>query len=201
MFPTISIIKNPKQDCSTATLFENKEQLNSFNLNPNEKEYLSQKFEKETECSLLNYPELKFFGKIKPSENYLIREAARKAGAKLFHELKSAQINSVCLVNKCSSPLLQDFLEGLFLTSYSFNKYLKEKETFVLAEIFVVEDNVSEPDVEELLNLVRAVFAARDLVNEPNSFLSAPQLSKELEKLSDIAGFTLDVFNKQKLNH
>jgi len=199
MFPTISIIKEPKQNVSAATLFEKTEQINTSELSEKEKEYLFRKFEKETECSLFQYPELKFFGKIKTSENHVEQEAARKAGAKLYLELKDANINSVNLINQCGSSLLKAFLEGLLLASYSFDKYLKEKETFALTEIFLVGDEVSDKDVEELLNLINAVFSARDLVNEPNSFLNAPQLSKELENLSEKAGFTIEVFNKQKI--
>ncbi|MCK3683236.1 leucyl aminopeptidase [Maribellus sp. YY47] len=175
------------------------EQISATEISEKEREYLSKKLEKGTESSILNYPELTFFGKIKPDENYTEQEAARKAGAKLYNELKDANISAVNLINRCNSPLLKAFLEGLLLASYSFDKYLKEKETFALTEVFVVGDEVSDRDTEDLLNLVRAVFTARDLVNEPNSFLNAPQLSKELEKLSERAGFSLEVFHKQKI--
>ncbi|MCE4563103.1 leucyl aminopeptidase [Maribellus sp. CM-23] len=199
MFPTISIIKDPKQGISTATLFEKTEQISHAGLSENEKEFLSKKLKKGTECSFLKYPELSFFGKIKAAEAYLEQEAARKAGAKLYQELKDAHITAVNLVNRHNSPLLSAFLEGLLLASYSFDKYLKEKETFQLKEVFVVGEEVSDKDAEELLNLTSAVFAARDLVNEPNSFLNAVQLSNELESLGEKAGFAIEVFNKQKI--
>ena len=65
MFPTISIIKDPKQGISSATLFEKTEQISLAGLSENENEFLSKKLEKGTECSFLKYPELRFFGKIK----------------------------------------------------------------------------------------------------------------------------------------
>ena len=47
--------------------------------------------------------------------------------------------------------------------------------------------------------LLQAVFHARDLVNEPLSYLTAIQFSKEIEKMGTEAGFSVEVFHKKKI--
>ena len=51
-------------------------------------------------------------------------------------------------------------------------------------------------ELEELSDLVEATGIARDLVNEPLSFLTATQLSSELKNMARNSGFKLTVFDK-----
>jgi leucyl aminopeptidase len=91
------------------------------------------------------------------------------------------------------------FLEGLLLAGYSFSKYKKEKDDFILEEVFICDKETSQEQIKELLILSQAVFYARDLVNEPLSFLTAEQFSEEIRKLGEEAGFSVEVFNKKKI--
>ncbi|MEN8116863.1 MAG: leucyl aminopeptidase family protein [Bacteroidota bacterium] len=200
MIPKISKITELKENTSTATLFDNLKQLSLSFLSENEQNYLKKKLEKETECSISKYPDILFFGKIKEAKELNMKiEAARKAGSKLYDVLKAEKINSVQLINYSSPELMEAFLEGLLLTGYAFDKYKKEKEEYKLEEIFVFDKETSVDQIAEIVNVTNAVFSARDLVNEPLSFLTATQFSKEIEKLSKESGFTLEVFNKQKI--
>jgi leucyl aminopeptidase len=63
----------------------------------------------------------------------------------------------------------------------------------------VVDEGLGEDQVSKLENLVKAVYLTRDLVNEPLSFLTAEQLSVEIEKMGSEAGFSVEVFNKKKI--
>jgi len=93
------------------------------------------------------------------------------------------------------------FAEGLALTNYQFLKYRtnrKEKE-YSLKRIALVDDGLAAEEVEKLNHLVEAVYLARNLVNEPLSFLTALQLSDEVAKMGKEAGFSVDVFNKKKI--
>ena len=47
--------------------------------------------------------------------------------------------------------------------------------------------------------MLKAVCKARDLVNEPLSFLTANQLALEFEKMGQDSGFGTEVFNKRKI--
>ena len=42
-------------------------------------------------------------------------------------------------------------------------------------------------------------YVARDLVNEPFSYLTAPQYSKDIEALGKASGFSVEVFHKSKI--
>ena len=47
--------------------------------------------------------------------------------------------------------------------------------------------------------IIEGVFLARDLVNEPLSFLTAVQLSKEIKKFSKTSSYKLKVLNQKKI--
>ncbi len=199
MFPKVSKIKEIRQNISTAYLIESSEQIVDERLTPADKEYISFRLEKEGDCSIQKWPHLLFFQKIENrKEKYLRTEQARVAGAKLMAELKNSKIEQVQLLNLSSENYSSAFLEGLLLNTYRFDKYLKEKETLHLKEI-LVHDHIPDSAIHELLALSEAVFTARDLVNEPVSYLTAPRFSEEIEKLGELAGFTVEVFNKQKI--
>jgi len=200
MIPKVSKITELKENISTVTLFEDLEQLTLSNLSEAEKAHIQTQFIKEMSCAIIQYPQLFFYGKIKSTdETYQKKEAARKAGAKLFEALKAIQAKTVVLLNLCNENLIPALLEGLLLKSYSFDKYKKEKEEFSIDEIFVLDDKTDEEEIFEIQNLVKAVFTARNLGNEPLSYLTATQLSEEFIRMGEEAGFSVEVFNKQKI--
>jgi leucyl aminopeptidase len=129
-------------------------------------------------------------------------ESARKIGFKLHAQLNEYDQETLAVVNRgVENQECIAFTEGVALTNYRFLKYLtKEKDTtFALREIHVVDDGLIEEEVDKLDHLVKAVTLTRDLVNEPLSYLSAVQLSADMEKMGEEAGFTVEVFNKKKI--
>ena len=90
--------------------------------------------------------------------------------------------------------------EGIAYTSYQFNKYLKEatKTANKLVAILVGE-NVEDKRIKELNNTIKAVFWARNMVNEPVSYLSATKLSEEITALATEAPITVEVLEKSKI--
>ncbi len=90
--------------------------------------------------------------------------------------------------------------EGLELSNYQFLKYFKDadKKRYHLKEIHLLGD-FNKKEIEHLNNTNIAVYWARDMVNEPVSFLTATQLSKEIEALSKIEDLEVTVFEKAKL--
>ncbi|MCD6354875.1 MAG: leucyl aminopeptidase family protein [Prolixibacteraceae bacterium] len=200
MLAKISKITELKENTSTATLFDNFNQFSLAFFSNEEAEYFKMKMEKDEDCAVFRHPNFFFFKKIKEEkENYLKLEAARKAGAKLFDLLKAEKTTTLQLMNFSQPELMLPFLEGLLLNTYSFDKYKKEKESFLLKEIFLFDKETSNEQISALKNLIQAVFCARDLVNEPLSYLTATQFSKEIELLGSEAGFSVDVFNKKKI--
>ena len=200
MLPKLNKITTLKENSSVAILLDSPEQLPKNLLTENEFTSLKNKLEKDDDCTVYKYPDIFFFGKMtEKKENYLQAEAARVAGAKLFDILKAENIKSIQIVNFCRTELITNFLEGLLLSGYSFAKYKKEKNEFDLDEILISGETVSESQFNEMLNLVQAVFYARDLVNEPLSYLTATQFSEEISKMGKEAGFSVEIFNREKI--
>ena len=90
--------------------------------------------------------------------------------------------------------------EGLALSNYQFLKYFKDADEreYQLENIFVL-GNVSQASITEMNNVIQAVFWARDMVNEPSSYLSANQLAKEIQEIGDEAGFSVEVLGKSEI--
>ncbi|HKJ77874.1 MAG TPA: leucyl aminopeptidase family protein [Prolixibacteraceae bacterium] len=200
MQPQIKLIEKINDSVSTAFILEDLKKADFSFLNKEEKKFVENKLKKEDVCTIHKYPTLYFFGLVKKEKPVSFqKEQARKAGSKLFEVLKSAHLKSVQVINPGNPELLEPFAEGVLLAGYHFSKYKKEKEDFRLNELFIFDENFNPKKVDEIQNVVRAVFHARDLVNEPLSFLTATQFSTEIEKMGNEAGFSVEVFNKKKI--
>jgi len=90
--------------------------------------------------------------------------------------------------------------EGLALSNYQFLKYFKDADDreYTLENIFMLGD-ISAEEISRINNVIKAVFWARDMVNEPNSFLTANQLAKEIQEIGDEAHFHVEVFRKSEI--
>ena len=167
--------------------------------------YVQERLEGNKDVALLNH--LDHLVIVRSLENadtpkYNLLENARKAGFGLHTNLNDHDVDSVVVVNGGVEPEeCVAFAEGLALSNYQFLKYYTvEKDTkYALSEIQLVDEGLTEEHVEKLENLVSAVYLTRDLVNEPLSYLTAIQLSAEIEKMGNDAGFSVEIFNKKKI--
>ena len=108
--------------------------------------------------------------------------------------------NTVTIYGDNKADLLA-FLDGFLLSNYQFLKYFKDKKEKKnkLKKVQVV-GNVSKKDLEELQNLTQAVFWARDLVNEPVSYLDAIRLAEEIQDKADEAkNYNVEVLEQTKI--
>lgn len=81
------------------------------------------------------------------------------------------------------------FLEGLTLSNYKFGKYKKPSEANgLITNITVDQVSLSEDSLNYLNTLITAVFFARDLVNEPVSYLTAAVLTESAKAMAEKAG-------------
>ena len=129
------------------------------------------------------------------------REEARLAGNEILSQLSNYKVNTVVLTNRRKVNRTLDYLEGMVLGNYQFLKYFKDKEDKrnPLSSIKIHTDGASRADVKELTAVMEATCKARDLVNEPLSYLTAPQLSKEIQEQGKACGFSVTVFDKKKI--
>src|SRR5690554_8084962 len=90
--------------------------------------------------------------------------------------------------------------EGLALSNYQFLKYFKDadKKRYQLESITLL-DAFEAKDINRLNNTTKAVYWSRDMVNEPLSYLTAPQLAKEIQTFEKVENLTVTVFDKKKI--
>lgn len=131
---------------------------------------------------------------VKETDNY---EKLRVVGHKV-RSLTNLLMTSISIIGKKDLSLY--VAEGLVLSNYQFIHYLKsaEEKKNKLANVYVI--GKFEPlQIERLNNTLKAVFWARNMVNEPVSFLTATQLADEIKLLGDEAGFSVKTLEKSHI--
>ena len=126
-----------------------------------------------------------------------VKEKLRVAGHKVRTHLNKSE-TEITIVSKKEHSIY--VAEGLALSNYQFLKYFKDatKKMYALEKINVVgkfDTNL----ITTLNNSIKAVLWARDMVNEPVSFLTATQLATEIKKLGEEANFSVNVLEKNQI--
>jgi leucyl aminopeptidase len=189
---------------STVYLVKNKSDLDKIFLNPKEKEYVKRRHREQNNTIELNrYKNNIFvvFGDFQGTrairmENY------RKNGDKVQEIANKNKIEKIVIypVNAETDETLA-FAEGLILGNYRFLKY-KSKNTetkHTLEEISIYDNRIGEEHIEELRIVAESVYNARDLVNEPVSYLTATVFAEEIKNLLKNTGAKVEIFNKRKI--
>jgi leucyl aminopeptidase len=129
-------------------------------------------------------------------------EKCRKAGDSFLASINRHKVQRVVIVDTIDQPeLTLAIAEGIALGNYQFLKYRKDKkkEENSLNEVAILSKQLPAGRIQALANVVDAVCRARTLVNEPQNFLTATQLSEEFTKLGKAAGFKVTVFDKARI--
>jgi len=129
---------------------------------------------------------------------YYTAEALRKAGHTLWGIISKEKLTQLQITSPENAQALE-VTEGLLLSSYQFLKYKKEPIPHTLQQLSVISSAITANQLQELANVVAGTFVARDLVNEPFVYLTAPQLSEEIKKLGQEAGFGVEVLDKEQI--
>jgi leucyl aminopeptidase len=200
----ISKLKKIEADTSRIVLTRKGQELEGFISDHKQRAYVQERLSGDKDRALLNqlnYVEI--FVSLDGEKALIHRlEVARKGGFEVHSLLSDHEVATVSVVNGGVDPEeCVAFAEGLALTNYQFLKYLSPEKAkqHALVEILLADDGLTDDHVVKLANLVQAVYLARDLVNEPLSYLTAVQLSIEIEKMGKEAGFSVEVFNKKKI--
>ncbi len=129
------------------------------------------------------------------------RENARMAGCDILTTLSHYKLERVTLLNRSRVNRTAEYLEGMLLGNYQFLKYFKDKVSKAnpLQHIQVDQESLPRKVLQELLAVVVSTCTARDLVNEPQSYLSATKLSEEIKSSGKKAGFSVKVLDKKKI--
>jgi leucyl aminopeptidase len=134
-------------------------------------------------------------------EAFQTLENARKAGHAVNRFLNANKIKEAGVFNAAGgNEICTAFAEGVLLSNYDFLKYkTKEKREKSLAKLLIDQKCADKKALEEIATIAEANFFARDLINEPLSYLTAVQLSKEFQAAGKKAGFKVEVFEKKKI--
>ncbi len=128
-------------------------------------------------------------------------EDIRKSGNRIITEIKELKLETINIVNLSSENFTYALCEGIMLSKYGFHKYFKDKaeKTSSLKEIKVVSSSTDSTKVDLLNALVEGVYNARDIVNEPLSFMTAQKLSQEIERIGKETGFKTEILDKKQI--
>ena len=102
-------------------------------------------------------------------------ENCRMLGDNLVEKLKNYR--SVLIINsKKNQTQAMEIAEGMALSNYTFTKHKTAPKPNNLELIYLCKES-NEKDIEELQNIVDAVYLTRNLINEPFSHLKAKELA------------------------
>ncbi len=201
-----SINLKPKlsKTISTIAIASKSSKFDSLSLTPAEIRYLNKKVKDDEKSIVINQLSRLVLIKIKDEKKtgYSLAESLRIEGssfAGLLNKHKYSEVQVIDLNGDDANTLA--VAEGLALTNYQFLKYKKDiqKETNSLTVVNVIVDKKHATTISELNNTIEGTCFARDLVNEPQSYLTAEQFSKEMQALGKKAGFDVEVLNKAKI--
>ncbi len=126
-------------------------------------------------------------------------EYTRRDACEALETIRRYQLEAFTVIDETGRDLALTYAEGLVLGSYQFLKYYKdaEKRKTKLQKISI--HKADQEAVSQLNIVLEATSLARTLVNEPLSYLTAQKLSEEITEMSKDAGFSLEVFDKEKI--
>lgn len=208
---TLSIAKKTSPSASIVILTSTTKNISKFGLTPEEVDFIKLQIDsnKKTLVTINQFNRFVFINVVADKKDrsnktdiHLTTEAYRRAGGHLLNTINEYKLADITLIdadNKSTYTLA--YAEGLALASYQFLKYRKdaEKEQHSLKNIFISSPRIDAKKIEQLQLVVTATNTARNLVNEPVIYLTAKQLAKEFELLGKDAGFSVEVFNKSKI--
>ncbi len=186
----------------TLVVLDSITQLRSVDLERNDRQYLTEQLKSDPSLAVCDVSgRLVMVHLTAKGDRGRQLEAARKAGNDMAVRLNSAKRTEGRLLSLQDDPAVTLALaEGAVLGSYAFRKYKSDaKGAPTLAKISVLAREVTVAALEEMADICEATTMARDLVNEPLSFLSATQLAAEIGNMGRNAGFKTRTLNKEQI--
>ncbi|PKP51274.1 MAG: peptidase M17 [Bacteroidetes bacterium HGW-Bacteroidetes-12] len=194
----MEIKKTTKLDAKENLIFliTDEKELSTSSFTKEELSFIKKELKNEQKQIEINRLSHTLFVILCEKENdYKTAEKIRISASILLNYLNTKKIASATLIGATEKTL--PFIEGLALANYQFLKYYSDKKINSFKTISYFSEKPI--NINEIETIVKATNYARDLVNEPLSFLTAVQLSKEIQKLGKEAGFKVEVFNKSKI--
>ena len=186
-----------------AILISNLTELSNYELQDTERDYIEEQFnQKINTVSINQYKRWIFIHKVNTEKDASIaKEYSRKAAFEVCSILNKNKAENIAISASSSAKnFTLVFAEGIALSNYQFIRYFKDKDKRQnsLQEIFV-EKEISDNDILQTNASIAGAYKSRTLVNEPVSFMTSVQIAKEMEASAKEAGFSVEVFDKTKI--
>ena len=184
---------------NVAYIVADEEKIKSLGFSEKETEYLCKTLAKKNYAVLNQYDRFCFF--VMPDADKSVdeqREKIRMNGCTISDTLNAQKCNSVSIVDNTGKDFAYDLAEGIELANYRFDKYLTKKKEVSLTEVKICGD-VCEKAIARLNSLVKGVFVARDIINEPLSYMTAKKLAETIEEVGKSCGFKTEILDKMQI--
>ena len=184
---------------NVAYIVADEEKVKSLGFSEKETEYLCKTLAKKNYAALNQYDRFCFF--VMPDADKSVdeqREKVRMNGCAISDALNAQKCNSVSIVDNTGKDFAYDLAEGIELANYRFDKYLTKKKEVSLTEVKICGD-VCEKAIARLNSLVKGVFVARDIINEPLSYMTAKKLAETIEEVGKSCGFKTEILDKMQI--
>ena len=192
-----------KENTSKVYVVSDLSDVSSLGFNEAEFDYLNGSLKDDFEWKLINrFKEQIYVVKANDKTTTQSQEKIRKAGANIAKSLNEFKQKEVAIYDKTKGEAyLSSIAEGMALANYQFLKYFKDAKTKAntLTSIYAQSKDILKEQLLELNAIVEATFWARDLVNEPVSFLNAEELSSQIAEMGKKANFKVEVLDQIKL--
>ena len=179
----LSLTKNSNQIIKTINSNNSKKNdFICFNINPGQKIVL-----------------IKIKNDDSPTEN-------EKKGANFYNFIKSNSLNDLNFIDKNinetqikNKSFIDEFLHGMQLKSYEFNKYKTKKEVIDIKVNLIFKKKIpTKVKNNRFKSLLDGTNFTKDLVSEPGNILHPDEYAKRILKLKKI-GLKIKVYNQKEL--
>lgn len=191
LFPKLSAKASGK---NIVYLVDAKDKLSSLKLNNSLQKYIQDKF-KDSDFVVNNSDgNFQVFCKTENLDEDKNKEKCRHLGFKVCELLKNeVEAFHITGGTKQSQEL---FIEGFALSTYSFKKYFTKPPKLKLKSYTYDNKQVDSDKIEKIVDVTTW---ARELVNEPVSYLTAEQLAKEIVKKTKGTKVKAEVLGQSKI--
>jgi leucyl aminopeptidase len=203
--PVIKKISEISPGQSFVLITGNKKLPDGLSLSKAEKDFAEEKLKSKADHVFINsYNRCVYVIPLKEnSSHHKVREELRRSAYKIRKLVKANNHKELVITSENAyDGALGDFAEGLILSVYSFSKYKTKKDDEAKSEYpgtLLLHGSTDEKNINWLSHLTQAVWFTRDLINEPVNHLNAATLSAEVKKTGDLAGFSVEILNKGKI--
>ena len=180
-------------------LCNKKSKLSDFKLSKKELIYIKNEQNNKKEIIEINQYERYVFIVLPKRGKDLNKHAedCRMLGDSLAEKLKD-ETSALIIDIKGNQTEVMQISEGMMLSNYTFTKHKTGGGANKLETIYLCKKS-KQKDINELQNIIDAVYLTRNLVNEPFSHLTAKDLANAAKQSGAKYGFKTTVLNKKKI--